>query len=256
MLTIYPVQAFRDNYIWVMHNENVAVVVDPGDASPVLEYINQKYLQLAAILVTHHHSDHTGGIAQLCGEFKVPVYGPHNESIPAITNSVKEGDQVCLPELSLALTVLETPGHTAGHVVYYAENEPPILFSGDTLFACGCGRIFEGTPEQMYQSLQKLANLPAETLVYSTHEYTLANMQFARMVEPGNLTLSALEKSAQQLRAQNQPTLPTTILKEKESNPFFRCDQPEVIQSACQYIQQEITDPVQVFAAIREWKNG
>jgi hydroxyacylglutathione hydrolase len=256
MLIIHPIPAFKDNYIWVLHNENYAVVIDPGTAHPVIDYLYHKKLQLIAILITHHHNDHTGGNIQLLNQFDVPVYGPHNESISTLTHHVKESDEVNLKELSLTLMVLETPGHTTDHIVYYGANKTKMLFCGDTLFACGCGRLFEGTAQQMYNSLQKLSNLPAETMVYSTHEYTLENIRFARTVEPGNLTLQELETTAKELRKQNTPTLPTTILKEKATNPFLRCDQPEIIRSACKHIEQDISEPISVFSTIREWKNN
>ncbi|MDO8437746.1 MAG: hydroxyacylglutathione hydrolase [Nitrosomonadaceae bacterium] len=252
MLHIVPARAFADNYIWVIHDRCHAAVVDPGDATPVLDFLRRENLQLVAILNTHHHNDHVGGNAALLREFPVPVYGPAHESIPTLTHRLREGDNVQLAEFPLSFNVLDIPGHTAGHIAYYGAN---LLFCGDTLFACGCGRLFEGTPQQMYTSLQKLVGLPDETQVYCGHEYTLANIRFARAVEPGNQALIELEAATEKLREQDIPTLPSTIMREKATNPFLRCNQLEVIQSASNYLGVSLPDPVSVFAAIRSWKN-
>ncbi|GDX59988.1 hydroxyacylglutathione hydrolase [Nitrosomonadaceae bacterium] len=252
MLNIVPVRAFTDNYIWIIHNHRHAAVVDPGDAVPVLDFLRHEDLQLVAILNTHHHNDHVGGNAALLKEFSVPVYGPAQESIPTVTHPLSEGDSVHLVELALALKVIDIPGHTAGHIAYYGAN---LLFCGDTLFACGCGRLFEGTAQQMYSSLQKLAILPDATQVYCGHEYTLANIHFAKAVEPGNPALSKLESEMKSLLAQGIPTLPSTIIRENATNPFLRCNQLEIIQSAGSYVGSSLTDPVSIFAAIRNWKN-
>lgn len=256
MLNVHPVHAFRDNYIWVIHTDRHAVVIDPGIADPVLQYLQSEKLQLIAILNTHHHSDHTGGNIELCNRFDVPVYGPSIESIPALTQPVKEGDTIHLKELSLNMTVLDTPGHTIGHISFFSSGNIKILFCGDTLFACGCGRIFEGTAEQMYHSLLKLTNLPDETLLYCAHEYTMGNIQFAKHVEPGNTLLLEIENTVKEQRSHNTPTLPTTIAREKAINPFLRCQYPEVINSACLYAKKKLPDPVSVFSTLREWKNN
>ncbi len=253
MLHIVPVRAFTDNYIWVIHNHCHAAVVDPGDAAPVLDFLRRENLQLVAILNTHHHNDHVGGNTRLLQEFPVPVYGPAHESIPTLTHRLKKGDHVQLAEFPLSFDILDIPGHTAGHIAYYGAN---LLFCGDTLFACGCGRLFEGTPQQMYASLQKLAALPDETQVYCGHEYTLANIHFAKAVEPGNPALFELEVMTRGLREQDIPTLPSTMMREKATNPFLRCKQLEVIQSASDYLGESLSDPVSVFAAIRSWKNN
>ncbi|SOD41979.1 hydroxyacylglutathione hydrolase [Nitrosovibrio sp. Nv4] len=256
---IVPVRAFADNYIWIIRDHFHAAVIDPGDASPVLDYLRQEKLQLVAILNTHHHNDHVGGNAGLLREFSVPVYGPEHESIPTLTHRLKEcsdkesaEDCAYLPEFSLSLRVLDIPGHTAGHIAYYGAN---LLFCGDTLFACGCGRLFEGTARQMVDSLEKLGDLPDKTLVYCGHEYTLNNIRFARMVEPGNQALMERERDVEKLRKQNTPTLPSTIEMEKATNPFLRCDEPEIIRNASRYSGKPLTDRVSVFAAIRDWKN-
>jgi len=253
MFKIVPVSAFTDNYIWVIHDQHYAVVVDPGEAKPVLDFLEQKKLKLTAILNTHHHIDHVGGNLELLQQFQVPVYGPGSEAIPTVTHRLKEGDSVYLSELSLRLSILDIPGHTAGHIAYYGVN---LLFCGDTLFSCGCGRLFEGTAQQMYISLNKLAKLPDETGVYCGHEYTLANINFARLVEPENRAITQLQISAEKQRKSNLPTLPSTIAMEKACNPFLRCNQPEVIRNASNYAGKPLTDPVSVFAAIREWKNN
>ena len=256
MLIIHPVPAFRDNYIWVIHNQDHAVVVDPGIASPVIDYLQSKKLQLCAILITHHHSDHTGGIIELIELFRVPVYGPSNESIPEITHPLRENDSIQLEEIALNLSVMEIPGHTRDHIAYCGFEPFAMVFCGDTLFSCGCGRIFEGDAVQMYQSLQKLCQLPDDTHIYCTHEYTLGNIQFARKVDPENRKLIELEIAAQKLRQRNIPTLPTLLSIEKAVNPFLRCDQPALINSAQQHAAMPLPNPLRVFSVLREWKNN
>ncbi|MBE0622840.1 MAG: hydroxyacylglutathione hydrolase [Burkholderiales bacterium] len=250
---VVPLRAFEDNYIWTLRNDRYAAVVDPGDEQPVLDYLQRERLELCAILATHHHPDHVGGIADLLAHRAVPVYGPRGEPIPTLTRAVGEGDEVEIPQLGLHFSVLDIPGHTRAHIAYYGANS---LFCGDTLFACGCGRLFEGTAQQMAASLAKLAALPDETLVYSGHEYTLANIAFARAVEPDNEELKARAASDAQKRKSDRPTLPSTIGREKKTNPFLRCVEPAVIASANKYLGARAGDPVQVFAAIRQWKNS
>jgi len=252
MLNVVPVSAFKDNYVWTLRNDKHAAVVDPGEAQPVLEYLERENLVLAAILATHHHPDHVGGIAQLLQRFPVPVYGPKHEPIATLTHPVSEGDKVSTPELGVSFSVLDIPGHTRAHIAYYGGGA---LFCGDTLFACGCGRVFEGTPEQMYTSLEKLRALPDETKVYCGHEYTLANIGFAKGVEPQNSALAARERRDRETRAAGRPTLPSTMREEKATNPFLRCTEPAVVDSVNKYLGQRLSDPVRVFAAIREWKN-
>ena len=252
MFKVIPLPALQDNYIWLIRDNCHAVVVDPGDAAPVLDYLAREKLQLIAILNTHHHLDHVGGNAGLLSRFKVPVYGPAKECIPTMTHPLAEGDIVELPELSLSFRVLDISGHTAGHIGYYGANS---LFCGDTLFGCGCGRLFEGTPQQMLASLQKLANLPDTTNVFCGHEYTLANIRFAKTVNPANAELLAREEKDTQARAANLPTLPSTIKLEKDTNPFLRCTTLEVVKAASHFSGRTLADAVSVFAAIREWKN-
>ena len=251
-MEIVAVKAFKDNYVWTLRDQRHAAVVDPGEARPVLEYLERENLRLAAILATHHHPDHVGGIGELVEKFRVPVFGPKNEPIPTLTQPVSEGDRVAIPELGVTFDVLDIPGHTRAHVAYYGAGA---LFCGDTLFACGCGRLFEGTADQMYQSLSKLAALPDETKVYCGHEYTLANIGFARAVEPENRALGAREARDRKLRDAGKPTLPSTLGDEKATNPFLRCREPAVIESANKYLGARVADPVRVFAAIRDWKN-
>jgi hydroxyacylglutathione hydrolase len=252
MLEIVPVKAFKDNYVWTLRNATHAAVVDPGEARPVLDYLAREALQLAAILATHHHADHVGGIAELLEKRRVPVYGPRNEPIATLSHPVSEGDTVTIAELGVKFSVLDIPGHTRAHIAYYGAEA---LFCGDTLFACGCGRLFEGTAEQMYASLQKLLALPDATKVYCGHEYTLANIGFARSVEPANSALASREQRDRRLREAGKPTLPSTLADEKATNPFLRCREPAVIESANKYLGARVSDPVRVFAAIRQWKN-
>ncbi|WP_292993850.1 hydroxyacylglutathione hydrolase [Nitrosomonas sp.] len=256
MLNVHPIHAFSDNYIWVIHNQTHAAVIDPGIASPVIEYLLSKKLQLSAILITHHHHDHTGGNTELLQSFDVPVYGPHNESIATVSHPLREGDQVNLEKMSLNLMIIDTPGHTRGHIAYYGSNPFNMVFCGDTLFACGCGRVFEGTAQQMYQSLQKLSQLPSDTLIFCTHEYTLGNIQFAKVVDPKNAKLIEFEIAAQELRNRNIPTIPTTLILERKINPFIRCDQREIIASAQNYSEKSLPGPIEVFTVLREWKNN
>ncbi len=252
-MQIIPLPAFRDNYIWLLRVGAHAVAVDPGEAAPVLRYLADEGLTLAAILITHHHPDHVGGVAELLAQAPVPVYGPAHEAIAGIDHPVGEGDVVVLPELKVELRVLDIPGHTAGHVGYYGAAS---LFCGDTLFAAGCGRLFEGTPAQMFASLAKLAALPGDTMVYCTHEYTLSNLAFAAAVEPDNGAIAERIVASQALRAANRPTVPFPLAGEMLTNPFLRTGEPAVIRQAETRSGRSLIEPVDVFAALREWKNG
>ena len=254
MYAISPIPAFQDNYIWALHNAaGDCVVVDPGDAVPVREFLDAQGLRLSAILITHHHPDHTGGIAALSRDTTIPVYGPDNPAIDGITHCLKDGDELRLDSLGVSFCVLAVPGHTLDHIALHSATDK-LMFCGDTLFHCGCGRLFEGTPEQMFESLQRLAALPGDTAVYCTHEYTLANMQFAQAVEPDNAALKQAVAAARTLREQGRPTLPSDIDIQRQINPFLRCTQPAVIQAA-QTRAAGVSTPVDVFATLRRWKD-
>lgn len=252
-MKIVPIPAFSDNYIWTLHDATHAVAVDPGDARPVLDFLAREGLELAAILNTHHHADHVGGNAALLARFRVPVYGPHDERIAEVTQRMGNGDRITLPHFGIELEVSEIPGHTRSHIAFHGAG---MLFCGDTLFAAGCGRLFEGTPAQMYASLTRLAALPDDTRVYCGHEYTVANIKFARAAEPDNAALAEWGIRAQHLRDRDQPTLPTDIGLEKKTNPFLRCHEAGVQASASRHAGRPLSDPVEVLAAIREWKNS
>ena len=253
MLHVTPIPAFRDNYIWALHDDKIAVVVDPGDAAPVLNFLREKNLQLNTILITHHHNDHVGGNRDLLAKFPVPVYGPAAEKIDTLTLRLNENDVVNLLQLGLSFRVIQIPGHTAGHIAYVGHG---MVFCGDTLFACGCGRLFEGTAAQMHVSLSKLAALPGDTKVYCAHEYTLANIAFARAVEPDNVTLLQREFDDREKRGNNIPTVPSTIQIELATNPFLRCSEPAVIAAANRHGNATHHAAVDVLATIREWKNN
>lgn len=253
-LRITCIPAFNDNYLWLIHNDTHAAVVDPGDATPVLAALAEHGLTLCAILLTHHHADHTGGVPRLLQHSQVPVYGPAKEAIPTITIPLKEGDCVFIAELQLDLTVIDTPGHTLGHICYHAS-APAWLFSGDTLFGAGCGRLFEGTPQQMVTSLDKLAALPEQTSVYCAHEYTLSNLAFAHVVEAGNSAITQRIATEKNKRDQGLPTIPGTIALEKQTNPFLRYDNPAIIALLQQTGRISDTGPASVFGALRTWKN-
>ncbi len=255
MLDIIPIPAFADNYIWLLHDGRHAAVVDPGEAGPVHDYLERHGLSLGAILCTHHHGDHVGGIAELRKVYNVPVYGPREEHIAGITHPLTAGDTVSLPELGLKLGVIDIRGHTRGHIGYLLPGSPGGVFCGDTLFGCGCGRLFEGSMEELFNSLRRLAELPDDTPVYCAHEYTQANIHFALACEPGNARLKQREADTRALRAANRPTLPSTIALEKATNPFLRCAEPEVIRAAQQFGGATETGELAVFSALRNWKN-
>jgi hydroxyacylglutathione hydrolase len=254
-LEVTAVTAFADNYLWLVHApaaRRQVVAVDPGDADAITQALDRHQLQLAAVLVTHHHGDHVGGVRQLHEKFAVPVFGPASEIIPGEPAPLHEGDRVKLTELGLAFTVLDVPGHTAGHIAYVGHQA---TFCGDTLFSAGCGRLFEGTAEQMWNSLSKLAQLPSETQVFCAHEYTLDNLRFAQAVEPDNVAVTAHIQQCQAWRAEARPTVPSTIGLELNINPFLRVRHETVKRAAERQAGRTLDSEPEVFAALREWKN-
>jgi hydroxyacylglutathione hydrolase len=252
-LTVTPLPAFNDNYLWLLARGHEAAVVDPGDAAPVRRALDRYNLRLTAILVTHHHGDHVGGVLDLKSRTGAKVFGPAGEDIEGLDRRLRGGERVDV--LDTSFEVIDVPGHTAGHIAYFAaRHAPPLLFCGDTLFACGCGRLFEGTARQMVASLDALAALPASTLVHCAHEYTLSNIRFALTVEPGNVALRERAARDEATRHRGEPTIPSTIGLELATNPFLRCDVPEVRSSVTDRTVDAV-DRTAIFAALREKKN-
>jgi hydroxyacylglutathione hydrolase len=275
MLRVTALRAFTDNYIWLIHSPHAAhrvLAVDPGDAAPVQRALSAARLELAGILLTHHHLDHVGGVTQLAqshaprvsAHYAEPlkiaahdaeplkIFGPASERVPGQPMQLREGDRVELPDLDLAFDVLDVPGHTAGHIAYVGHGA---LFCGDTLFSAGCGRLFEGTAEQMQASLQKLTALPEDTLVYCAHEYTVNNLKFALAVEPHNAAARQYLEECLSRRARDEATVPSTIGRERNVNPFLRCDQETVKQAAAAHAGRRLNS-LEVFAVVRKWKDG
>lgn len=256
MLQVTQVRAFTDNYIWLIHSPRDparVVAVDPGDATPVERTLAERNLTLAGLLLTHHHGDHVGGVTELLRNRSIPVFGPANETVPGNPQRLREGDHARFPELGLEFQVLDVPGHTAGHIAYVGHGA---VFCGDTLFSGGCGRLFEGTPEQMHRSLSKLAALPAETLVYCAHEYTLSNLQFGLAVTPENDAAASYLAECQQLRARDEATIPSDMRRERNVNPFLRCDDKSVKHAAEAHAGRGLQSEPEVFAVIRQWKDS
>ncbi|MCI0749652.1 MAG: hydroxyacylglutathione hydrolase [Nevskiales bacterium] len=253
-LSITPIPAFADNYFWLLHRDGRAVVVDPGVAEPVEQALREYRLQLSAILITHHHADHIGGLAALKSKFQVPVYGPRVESarIPGLTHLLKEGDRLSLDALKQELQIWEVPGHTLGHIAYLAGD---FTLCGDTLFSAGCGRLFEGTPQQMHQSLMRLAALPESTAVFCAHEYTLSNLAFAAAVEPANAVIQNEIVRVRALRQREIPSLPSNIGQERRINPFLRTRDPAVVRAAEQRAERRLMSALDVFTVLRHWKD-
>ncbi|MCC4116577.1 hydroxyacylglutathione hydrolase [Aromatoleum toluclasticum] len=249
---IIPLPAFRDNYIWLLRRGPWAAVVDPGDASVVEAALQEHGLRLVAILLTHHHDDHIGGVAELAARHHPAVFGPAGENIPGLTRRVGEGDEVVLDTLDLRFSVFAIPGHTTTHIAYHM---PGVLFAGDTLFSAGCGRLFGGTAAQLHASLQRLAQLPGDTAVYCAHEYTLSNLAFARAAEPVNPERDAWLTECEALRAAGRPTVPTSIERERRINPFLRTDSPALLDAVTAQSGQRPADSGECLAALRKWKD-
>lgn len=252
-MQIEPIPAFEDNYIWALRKDGHIAVVDPGESAPVLRFLEATGDRLCAILVTHRHGDHIGGIAELVARHPVPVYGPAREAAEVVTHPLADGARVTLPALGIYFMVLEVPGHTLGHVAYY---RPGVLFCGDTLFGAGCGRVFEGTMAQMQASLARLIELPPETLVYCAHEYTQSCLRFAHTVEPDNAAIAVRSADVAKLRAAGQPSVPFTLAEELATNPFLRWNAPGVIAAATARLGHSPANDTETFAAIRIWRDS
>lgn len=255
-------QAFTDNYIWALRETggNACLVVDPGDPAVVQAWLADNGLTLRAILLTHHHPDHTGGVPAL-RQAGVEVIGPRHDNIPHLDRAVGDGEHISFPWLDATFTVIDVPGHTAGHIAFWGQvgagaDKPPLLFCGDTLFSGGCGRLFEGTAEQMHASLQRLAALPANTLVCCGHEYTAGNLRFAAAVEPGNVDIATCNAWVQAQRESHFASVPGDLAREQRINPFFRVQEATVQQMAVQQAGHALPSPVEVFAMLRHWKDG
>lgn len=258
--SVHPIDILHvnDNYVWAItpHNSNKAYVVDPGEAAAVLEWLDQQQRELAGILITHRHWDHVNGIDGLVERFPVPVWGPALANLPQISHTLAGGDTLNLDNVEFR--VMAVPGHTRDHIAYISVADSlakPALFCGDTLFAAGCGRVFDGSHAELHQALRKFVQLPLDTVIYCAHEYTLANLEFAAAVEPGNQAIAQRRQEVEHLRRQNLPSLPTELRLELATNPFLRWDQREVINNASRAAGCELTDSTEVFAALRRWKD-
>lgn len=253
MRPVLHVCAFNDNYIWLVSGDAARmIIVDPGDERPVIEALERERWTPAAIFCTHRHWDHSDGIPALCARYRLPVYGPAGEPVAGLTHAVRDGDVIALEGFA-PYQVFDIPGHTRGHIAFYGDGA---LFCGDTLFSAGCGRLFEGTPAQMFASLARLAALPADTLVYCGHEYTLANLRFAATIEPDNADIRAAMDAASACRTQNRPTLPSTIGMERRINPFLRTQVPAVRTAVANELGSKLDSPVDVFAILRRRKDA
>lgn len=251
-MKVTAIPVFRDNYVWAIHDDHAAILVDPGEATPILTWLEARQVKPVAILVTHHHADHVGGIKDITARHSVPVYGPALENIPERTHPLRGGETLHIDALGLSFQVLATPGHTLGHLCYVGHGG---LFCGDTLFSCGCGRLFEGTPAQMHDSLSRIRSLPPETQVYCAHEYTLGNLAFALEVEPDNAALHRRLAEVRALRDRGLPTLPVDLATEIATNPFLRFDEPSITVAASQHAGRPLEPGLAAFTAVRAWKD-
>ncbi|NRP16257.1 hydroxyacylglutathione hydrolase [Marinobacterium sp. xm-a-152] len=256
MFKLTPLPAFDDNYIWVIESpdDSSIAVVDPGDADVVEQHLTQSNKTLAAILVTHHHRDHTGGVDALNARYSVPVYGSSESKFPGVTHPLSDGDSIEL--FGASLSIKAVPAHTLDHIAYLVNGDTPQLFCGDTLFLAGCGRLFEGSADQMQQAMDYFASLPDATEVYCTHEYSLANLAFAKAADPANSDIDQAITQCEQLRSDNRPTLPSSIGLERQINPYMRTREMALIKSASHYSNQTLSAGVETLAALREWKNS
>jgi len=253
MINIEPIEAFSDNYIWLLTTNEGSIVIDPGESSNVINYLDNNQLDLKAIFITHHHFDHTGGIDEITSYYPVNVYGPIN-NVETINKRLKDGDRVSI--IGIDFEIIEIPGHTLDHIAYFSENNGnPILFCGDTLFAAGCGRVFEGTFEQMYESIIKLKNLPINTKIYCGHEYTLSNLEFAKEAEPFNQDTLSRYNNVLKLREKGTPSIPSLLSTELKTNPFLRCDNKEVQENISTKFKTT-KESKEIFKALRLWKDN
>lgn len=259
--TIVPIPFYDDNYAWLISDGESAVVVDPGHAAPVIDYCQTHELRLTGILLTHHHADHVGGVDALARRYRgrnLRIIGPAGSGIQGITHPVGVGDVIHFAAPKFTASVIGVPGHTLDHIAYFQTQDStgvPHLFCGDTLFASGCGRLFEGTPQQMLASLQTLAKLPPATLVHCAHEYTLSNIRFSLACEPDNPAIAQWHAKAAALRHQNLPTLPTTMGHELAVNPFFRVDNSNIRQTLQAQFNTSVPDALATFTLLRRWKD-
>lgn len=251
-MQIEPIKAFEDNFIWALRQDGQLAIVDPGEAGPVLRFLETSGDRLCAILVTHRHGDHIGGIAEIVARHPVPVFGPSREAAEVVTQPLRDGATVSIPELGAEFTVIDVPGHTLGHIAFYSDG---VLFCGDTLFGAGCGRVFEGTMAQMQASLARLAALPPETLVYCAHEYTQSCLRFAHTVEPDNAAIDARSAKVDKLIGAGRPSVPSTLAEEFATNPFLRWQSPTVIAAAATLLGHAPADEIATFGAIRLWRD-
>jgi hydroxyacylglutathione hydrolase len=250
---IYCLPAFEDNYIWCLRRGDDLAVVDPGDATPVLKHLAATGRRLSAILITHHHADHTGGIERLIDHHRVPVFAPDREAIAGTSQPVADGQRIQVPGLDIEFEVIDVAGHTRGHVAYYRRGT---LFCGDTLFGCGCGRLFEGTAAQLHAALAKIAALPSDTLIYCAHEYTASGIRFAGAVEPDNPAVAVRARQVANRRARHEPTVPFTLADELATNPFLRCRLATIAAAASSRLGHQAADELEVFTALRKWRDS